>query len=218
MLLPKLGDGAGAIQAAEKIRAALDADFQIDDLPVTSTPAWASRSTPQHGEDVDTLLQHADVAMYEAKRTHAGHAIYSVDHDPYNPVRLAMVGQLRKALEDGEVVLHYQPKVDLETGKVVGAEALVRWQHPTRGLIPPAEFVPMAERTGLIRPLSRYVLDRALAQCREWRDAGLDLKVSVNLSARNLLDPSLPEDVTRLLTKWGSRRSSSSSRSPRARS
>ncbi len=203
VLLPKLGDGTGAIQAAEKIRAALDADFYIDDLPVHVDASVGIALYPQHGEDVDTLLQHADVAMYEAKRTHAGHAIYSVDHDPYNPVRLAMVGQLRKALEDGDVVLHYQPKIDLETGKVVGAEALVRWQHQTRGLIPPAEFVPMAERTGLIRPLSRYVLDRALAQCREWRDAGLDLKVSVNLSARNLLDPSLPEDVTRLLTKWG---------------
>jgi EAL domain-containing protein (putative c-di-GMP-specific phosphodiesterase class I) len=158
---------------------------------------------PQHGEDVDTLLQHADVAMYEAKRTHSGHEIYSVEHDPYNPVRLAMVGQLRKALDENQVVLHYQPKIDLESGKVVGAEALVRWKHPERGLIPPDEFVPMAERTGLIKPLSRYVLDRALAQCRAWRDSGLELKVSVNLSARNLLDPTLPDDVTKLLTKWG---------------
>jgi EAL domain-containing protein (putative c-di-GMP-specific phosphodiesterase class I) len=148
------------------------------------------------------LLQHADVAMYEAKRTHSGFGFYSVEHDPYNPVRLAMVGELRKALEANEVVLHYQPKIDLETGKVVGAEALVRWQHPARGLIPPADFVPMAERTGLIRPLSRYVLDLALAQCREWRDAGLGLKVSVNLSARNLLDPHLPDDVSGLLAKW----------------
>jgi EAL domain-containing protein (putative c-di-GMP-specific phosphodiesterase class I) len=113
-----------------------------------------------------------------------------------------MVGELRRALDEGQLVLHFQPKVDLQSGRVVGAEALVRWQHP-RGLIAPAEFVPVAERTGLIKPLSRYVLDRALCQCRAWRDDGLELRVSVNLSARNLLDPTLPEDVLRLLTKWG---------------
>jgi diguanylate cyclase (GGDEF)-like protein len=203
VLLPGVGTGWGAVSAAEKIRSALDPDLFIDGLPVHVDASVGIALYPQHGDDVDTLLQHADVAMYEAKRTHSGHEIYSVEHDPYNPVRLAMVGQLRKALEDGQVILHYQPKVDLETGIIVGAEALVRWQHPDRGLIPPADFVPMAERTGLIRPLSRYVLDQALRQCGEWRDAGLDLKVSVNLSARNLLDPSLPDDVTRLLTKWG---------------
>jgi diguanylate cyclase (GGDEF)-like protein len=202
VLLPGLGHSAGAIQTAEKLRAALETDFVIDDLPVHVDASVGIALYPPHGEDVDMLLQHADVAMYEAKRTHSGYEIYSVEHDPYNPVRLAMVGELRKALEAGEVVLHYQPKLDLQSGKVIGAEALVRWQHATRGLIPPVEFVPMAERTGLIRPLSRYVLNVAIAQCREWREAGLHLKVSVNLSARNLLDPNLPEDVSRLLIKW----------------
>jgi diguanylate cyclase (GGDEF)-like protein len=203
VLLPEVESSAAAELAAERIRAALEPDFVIDGLPVHVDASIGIALFPTHGEDVDTLLQHADVAMYEAKRTHSGHEIYSVDHDPYNPVKLAMVGQLRKAMEEGEVVLHYQPKIDLESGTVVGAEALVRWQHPTRGLIAPSEFVPMAERTGLIKPLSRYVLDRALAQCREWRDDGVDLRVSVNLSARNLLDPTLPEDVAALLAKWG---------------
>ncbi len=166
VLLPTLDSAAGAVSAAEKIRAALEADFYIDGLPVHVDASVGIALYPQHGDDVDTLLQHADVAMYEAKRTHSGHEIYSVEHDPYNPVRLAMVGQLRKGLAESEVLLHYQPKIDLETGKVVGAEALVRWQHPDRGLILPAEFVPMAEHTGLIKPLSRYVLDRALAQCQ----------------------------------------------------
>ena len=202
VLLPTLESGVGAVSAATKIRAALETDFYIDGLPVHVDASIGIALYPQHGQDVDTLLQHADVAMYEAKRTHSGHEIYSVEHDPYNPVRLAMVGQLRKGLADNEVVLHYQPKIDLASGKVVGAEALVRWQHPERGLILPAEFVPMAERTGLIKPLSRYVLDLALAQCHEWRESGLDLKISVNLSARNLLDPTLPEDVGKLLTKW----------------
>ena len=202
VLLPGVATGPEAVSAAEKIRTALEPDLFIDGLPVHVDASIGIALYPQHGEDVDTLLQHADVAMYEAKRTHSGHEIYSVEHDPYNPVRLAMVGQLRRALDEGQVLLHYQPKVDLESGTVVGAEALVRWQHPDRGLIPPADFVPMAERTGLIKPLSRYVLDHALAQCREWRDSGLDLKISVNLSARNLLDPSLPDDVKKLLTKW----------------
>jgi diguanylate cyclase (GGDEF)-like protein len=202
VLLPGLGHSPGATEAAEKIRATLVQDFLIDDLPVHIDASIGIALYPQHGHDVDMLLQRADVAMYEAKRTHSEYEIYSVEHDPYNPVRLAMVGELRKALEDNQVLLHYQPKVDLDTGKVLGAEALVRWQHPTRSLIPPAEFVPMAERTGLIKPLTRYVLNLALAQCREWRDSGLDLKVSVNLSARNLLDGKLPEDVSRLLSKW----------------
>ncbi|PWU25493.1 MAG: GGDEF-domain containing protein [Candidatus Rokuibacteriota bacterium] len=202
VLLPHLDSGAGAIEVAEKIRAALERDFVIDDLPVGIDASVGIALYPEHGEDVDILLQHADVAMYEAKRTHSGIEHYSVEHDPYNPVRLAMVGELRKGLEQNEVLLHYQPKVDLETGKVAGAEALVRWQHPARGLISPVEFVPMAERTGLIRPLSRYVLNMAIGQCHEWTEAGLALKVSVNLSTRNLLDPTLPDDVARLLGKW----------------
>jgi diguanylate cyclase (GGDEF)-like protein len=203
VLLPGLRGPGGAMEAAQKIRGALEPDFVIDDLPVRIDASVGIALYPQHGENVDILLQHADVAMYEAKRTHSGIEHYSVDHDPYNPVRLAMVGELRKGLEQNEVLLHYQPQVELESGKVVGAEALVRWQHPTRGLTPPVEFVPMAERTGLIRPLSRYVLNAAIAQCHEWSNAGLALKVSVNLSTRNLLDPTLPDDVARLLAKWG---------------
>ena len=202
VLLPGLGHAAGATDAAKKIRSALDHDFVVDELPVHIDASVGIALYPEHGEDVDMLLQHADVAMYEAKKKHTGYEVYSVDHDPYNPVRLAMVGELKRALQENQVLLHYQPKVDLETGKVVGAEALVRWQHPTRGLLPPVEFVPMAERTGLIKPLSRYVLNMALSQCREWRDEGMDLKVSVNLSTRDLLDPHLPQDVSQLLSRW----------------
>ena len=124
---------------------------------------------PQHGNDVDTLIQHADVAMYEAKRAHADFEIYAAEKDPYSPIQLAMVGELRKALEGEEVILHYQPKVELESGRVLGVEALVRWQHPNRGLIPPDDFIPMAEHTGLIRPLTRYVLNAALAHAANGR-------------------------------------------------
>jgi EAL domain-containing protein (putative c-di-GMP-specific phosphodiesterase class I) len=116
-----------------------------------------------------------------------------------------MVGELRRALESDDVVLHYQPKIEIRTGKVHGVEALVRWQHPEHGLVPPNEFVPMAEHTGLIRPLTRHVLNVALAQCQAWQQSGIDLHMSVNLSARNLLDPSLPDDIARLLAKWSVR-------------
>jgi diguanylate cyclase (GGDEF)-like protein len=202
VVLPGLGTPAAAMQAAERIQATVDQDFLVDDLAVHLDASIGIALFPQHGEDVDMLIQRADVAMYEAKRSHGGYEIYASETDPYNPVQLAMVGELRRALQGDELVLHYQPKVELHSSNVRGVEALVRWRHPERGLLPPAEFVPMAERTGLIRPLTRYVLNVALAQCREWYDAGQELQVSVNLSARNLLDPSLPEDISRLLGKW----------------
>jgi diguanylate cyclase (GGDEF)-like protein len=204
VLLPAIENSAGATRSAARIRESLEHDFVVDGLRVTVDTSVGIALAPQHGSDVDTLLQHADVAMYQAKRAHAGYGIYAAETDPYSPVQLAMVGELRKAFEgDDEVVLHYQPKMDLQSGGIQAVEALVRWQHPERGLIPPNDFIPMAEHTGLIRPLTRYVLNAALAQCREWQDTGLELAISVNISARNLLDPCLPEDVERLLAKWG---------------
>ena len=108
----------------------------------------------EHGEDADALLQHADVAMYLAKGAHAGTAVYSAEQDTNDAERLALAGELRRAIEQEELVVHYQPKADLQTGRIVGVEALVRWIHPERGFIPPDAFIPIAERTGLIKPLS----------------------------------------------------------------
>ena len=142
--------------AAEKIRASLEADFHIDGLPVHMDASVGIALYPQHGEDVDTLLQHADVAMYEAKRTHGGHEVYSVEHDPYNPVRLAMVGQLRKALDaTTRCCSTTSPRSTWRPARWWAPRRSFAGSTPTRGLILPAEFVPMAERTGLIRPLSR---------------------------------------------------------------
>jgi EAL domain-containing protein (putative c-di-GMP-specific phosphodiesterase class I) len=141
--------------------------------------------------------------MYRAKEAHTGVEAYDARDDHHNLGRLAMAGELRLALDRQELVLHYQPKLDLQTGRVEQVEALVRWRHPTRGLVPPNDFIPVAEHTGLIRPMTKLVIEMALAQCAEWRRAGLHLRVAVNLSTRSLLDAALPGEVMRMLDAHG---------------
>jgi EAL domain-containing protein (putative c-di-GMP-specific phosphodiesterase class I) len=157
----------------------------------------------EHGTDPTSLLQRADIAMYVAKTRNLDMFVYDPAVDGHSPAKLALLGDLRRALDLGQLLLHYQPKVSISTGEVVGAEALVRWAHPDRGLLFPDTFIPLAEHTGLIGPLTRYVLDAALAQARVWADAGQPLTVSVNLSARNLLDDGLPDQVAELLSVHG---------------
>jgi diguanylate cyclase len=140
--------------------------------------------------------------MYAAKTGHHGLQVYAARYDRRSRSRLSLLGELRRAIDEGQLVLHYQPKFELVHGRVVGVEALLRWQHPTRALIPPDEFIPFAEHTGLIRSLTLFVLDAALRQAHEWRSAGRRLPVAVNLSARNVVDPQLPRDVSELLAKW----------------
>jgi EAL domain-containing protein (putative c-di-GMP-specific phosphodiesterase class I) len=141
--------------------------------------------------------------MYAAKSRSVSYQMYSAKDDRLARSRLSLLGELRRAIDNGELVLHYQPKVALKSSEVVGVEALLRWQHPQRGLIPPDEFIPFAEHTGLIRPLTLYVIEAALRQTHEWRGQGLNLSVAVNLSARNVVDPDLPHDVSELLERWG---------------
>ncbi len=145
------------------------------------------------------LVRRADVAMYTAKEDHAGRALYASSRDHYSAERLALAGRLRRAIADGELVCHYQPQVDLATGDVVGVEALLRWDYPGRGLVSPDEFIPVAERTELIRPLTSFVFATAIAQAAAWRQAGHDLNVSVNLSPRNLGEDDLVESIAHLL-------------------
>jgi EAL domain-containing protein (putative c-di-GMP-specific phosphodiesterase class I) len=140
--------------------------------------------------------------MYVAKDTHAGFVLFDPRQDQHSPRRLALLGELRRAIEHEQLLLHYQPKVDAHTGQVLGVEALVRWQHPERGLLPPGDFIPLAERTGLITPLTHYVLKAALQQCRQWCQAGHELAVAANVSARRLLDLSFPDEVAGLLAIW----------------
>jgi EAL domain-containing protein (putative c-di-GMP-specific phosphodiesterase class I) len=154
---------------------------------------------PEHGGDAAQLLQHADVAMYAAKHAHAGFMVYDPAVDQHSPRRLALLGGLRRALEADQLLLDYQPKADLRSGQVIGVEALVRWRHPDHGLLGPGEFIPLAERTGLIHPLTRWVLDAALDQVAEWARADYQLSVAVNVSTRCLLDPGLPDRVAERL-------------------
>jgi diguanylate cyclase (GGDEF)-like protein len=202
VLLPKVVDSAAASSVARKLRKALEEPFTIHGLALQIEASVGIALYPEHGDDVHSLLQRADVAMYVAKEQPGGYEIYARERDEYSPDRLTMLTELRRAIEQGELVLHYQPKADLRTGDVHGAEALVRWSHPVRGLIPPDEFIPLAQKTGVIVPLTFFVLNEALRQCRTWQLEGIDLCVGVNLSARNLLDVHLPDTVGELLGRW----------------
>ncbi len=202
VLLPRIETGEGATTVARKLQDVLEEPFLLEDLALDVEASIGVAVYPQHGSDADELLQHADIAMYVAKETHAGFVLFDPAQDQHSPRRLALLGELRRAIESDQLVLHYQPKVDAHSGRVLGVEALVRWQHPDHGLIPPGEFIPLAERTGLIGPLTHYVLDAALRQCQQWRQAGHELAVAVNISARRLLDVEFPDEVASLLARW----------------
>jgi diguanylate cyclase (GGDEF)-like protein len=203
VLVPRVEESGQAAEVALRIAAAMEPPFLLGGVAVQVDLSVGIALSPPDGDDPDTLLQRADIAMYEAKKGNAGHAFYTAERDPYSARRLAMVAELRSAIEDRALTVHYQPKIDLVTGEVTGAEALARWTHPELGPITPAEFVPLAEQTGLIKPLTIAVLEAALVQVRRWRDEGMHLPVSVNLSARNLLDPQLPGEIDALLDRYG---------------
>ena len=192
-----------AQQIADRLLQVLEQPFTLGGLQLEIDASIGIALSPDHGHDADTLLRRADVAMYVAKRGNVGHAVYTADQDQHSPMRLAMVSELRRAIDQNELSLYFQPKVSLAAGSVTCAEALVRWQHPRHGLLGPDLFVPIAEQTGLIRPLARWVLDAALRQCSRWRHQGLDLAVAVNLSMRNLHDPEVVDTIRQLLTRWG---------------
>jgi diguanylate cyclase (GGDEF)-like protein len=201
ILLPRIADAEAALALADRIRHGLREPLVLEGITLDLDASIGVVVYPDHGEDVETLLQRADVAMYIAKADHSGCELYSSERDEYSPDRLALVGELRQAIDGRELVLHYQPKANLESGQITGVEALVRWQHPTRGLLSPDHFIPLAERTGLIRELTHTVLDAALHQLKNWQNEGIELDVAVNLSARDLLDLELPETVKQLLEK-----------------
>ncbi len=197
------GDRDGALRLAATIHDALDAPFVVDGQSLQVGASLGIALYPEHGGDAQALLRRADVAMYVAKREHRGYALYEEAQDEHNASRLALAGALRHAIEHDALLLHYQPKVELGSGRVSGVEALVRWQHPERGLIPPDVFVPLAEQTGLIAPLTLWVLDAALRQCRAWRSRGVTIEVSVNLSMWDLRDASLVDAVSGMLAAYG---------------
>ncbi len=195
----------GARSAAEigsRIARALEDRFPVDGIDVQVAASVGIAVFPDHGDDADTLLRRADVAMYQAKASRSGHAFYARDEDRNTRARLELIGQLRDAVAFGQLVLHYQPLIDLSTGAIGEVEALVRWQHPEHGLLPPGDFVPLAEQTGVMRMLTDHVLDTALSQAACWRSEGLDIGVAVNVSASTLLEKGWPEAVTAALQRW----------------
>jgi diguanylate cyclase (GGDEF)-like protein len=203
VLLPTLTELDSATAVAERIRASLEQPFELQDFTVHVGASVGIALAPDHGDSADDLLQRADVAMYQAKGSPASYRIYDAANDPYSASRLGMVAELRRALDQRELELHFQPKASIPSGAVVGVEALVRWNHPVLGLLTPDDFIPLAERTGLINRLTVYVLDAALRQCADWADVGIDIAVAVNVSARDVADPDLPNTVRGLLERHG---------------
>jgi len=192
-------DGAGMV--ARTICAAIETPFDIEDQALSVGVSVGVAAFPEHGGDAATLLRHADVAMYAAKQGGLGPTVYDPTHDGHDATRLGLVGDLRQAIAAGAFTLHYQPKVALDSGRVCGVEALVRWPHPEHGLIPPDRFIPLAEQTGLIVPLTAWVLDEALRQGAAWAASGLEVAMAVNLSLRNLRDPQLCATVAAALAR-----------------
>jgi diguanylate cyclase (GGDEF)-like protein len=193
----------GATWVADKLLMALEQPFVLEGHSFVVEASIGITAYPQHGEDVTTLLRRADIAMYGAKRAGGGYALYTPGEDQHGPRRLALMADLRAAIAHDQLLLHFQPQVDLATGCTRHVEALVRWKHPQHGFMPPDHFIPLAEQSGLIRPLTRWVLDAALRTCHEWHGAGLDVNTAVNLSARSLDDLHLAGLITELLATWG---------------
>jgi diguanylate cyclase (GGDEF)-like protein len=206
VLLPDVGCLAAAVEVAERLLGLLEEPFEIDGMTLAVEASCGIAVAPADGDSSDLLLQRSDVAMYLAKNSHANVVVYHDDLNLNTPARLSLLGELRMAIPRGQLVLYYQPKAVLSTGMTEGVEALIRWQHPTLGLVPPDQFIPMAEHTGLIKNLTSWVLNTALCQLREWRE-GTDrhipqLTMAVNLSTRSLLDDAFPAEVVAALDKW----------------
>jgi diguanylate cyclase (GGDEF)-like protein len=202
VLAPVVGSMLDAERLARRIHGVFNDPFVVGDLVLHVEASLGVAVLPNHADNGTELMQRADTAMYGAKTSHVGVLVYTPGEDGNSTDRLVLLGDLRNALGTQQLSIHYQPKVDLGTGHAVGMEALLRWAHPTRGNIPPNDFIPLAERTGLIHGLTRYVLEMVMNQMAEWDRIETDfahLPVAVNLSARNLLEPSFADYVEDML-------------------
>jgi diguanylate cyclase (GGDEF)-like protein len=202
ILLPRVDSPDAARSVARELARGLDQPISVEGMELDIGGSIGLAVAPEQGDSYTVLMQRADVAMYTAKGRGAEVELYESTTDTNTARRLALVADLRRAIQAGELDVRFQPKADLLSGGPVGAEALVRWHHSAHGHIPPDEFVPLAERAGIIRDLTLFVLDRALDAATSWRAAGADIGVAVNLSVRNLLDLGLAGDVARALTTY----------------
>ena len=198
ILLPDT-DESGAKIVANKVHQALENSFYLADMAFSISASIGIAIYPRHGNSSSKLLKAADVAMYYAKNNRIGLFVYNPMADRNTPDRLNLMGELRQAIHQDQLQLYFQPKVDLAQEKIIGVEALLRWNHPERGFIPPDEFIPLAEQSGLIRPLTYWVIDNALQRLDSWHKAGIYVSVSINLSMHNLQDPDFPAQLKLLL-------------------
>ena len=198
-------DSEHAKQTALKLLKALEEPFVVDDNNLHVGASLGIVFFPDHGDDASTLMKRADVAMYVAKNNQSGMAVYNPEHDQHSIKNLVLVSELRHAIEKEELKLYYQPKIDIKTGRIRGLEALVRWNHVQHGYIEPNEFIPLAEYTGLIKPLTSWVLKTAMHQYMKWHQGGMDIGavISVNLSSISLLDPFFSEEVESQVKAYG---------------
>jgi diguanylate cyclase len=202
VLLP--GENAGtATRFADELQAMAAGTVMTEALEVEPTLSFGVTEYPSHGDEPEVLLQHANVALMQAAESPRRIATYDADVDPFQQQRLSMISDLRRAIAEEQLRLHYQPKVRFSTGALVGVEALVRWTHPRLGVVRPDQFIPLAEQTGLINPLTQWVLKEAMRQSSVWRREGLDLGIAINFSARNLHSSELSEHLGRLLSAPG---------------
>jgi diguanylate cyclase (GGDEF)-like protein len=201
LLVPAVGS-LEVIGLAQHILAMLERPIMFHDQPLDVGASVGIACFPLHAADAETLLRNADIAMYVAKRSRSGYVVFDSKFDNSQQQHLSMLSELRSAVEHGELRLHYQPKVTLATSAVTAVEALLRWAHPTRGMVPPGAFIPFAEHTGYIKVLTRWVLEEAVRQCSVWQQEGLRLQISVNISARDLMVRDLPDYVSDLLQRF----------------
>jgi diguanylate cyclase (GGDEF)-like protein len=204
ILLADTHDRQAVVPVVRRVLKVLEEPVVVGGLALQVEASIGIAMFPEHGRTVDSVMRAADVAMYVAKEHRSGYEFYDEDgHEHrHDAGRLALIGELRRAMDEAELVLFYQPKVDLRTGQAKGVEALARWSHPERGMLSPDEFIPLAERSNLLRPMTLYLLDTAMRQANAWRSKGIDVTVAVNLSMQNMLDLRLPNDLARLLTSW----------------
>ncbi|GAA4578498.1 cyclic Di-GMP phosphodiesterase RmdB [Planotetraspora phitsanulokensis] len=203
VLLPSIRDAHAAKEVASRLRVALTQPVRLEGMTFDLDASIGIALFPDHAPDFELLLQRSDVAMYLAKEHRTGVEFYAADKDRNSPERLSLLGDLRMAIESGDLDLHYQPKVRLSDGTVEGVEALLRWWHPLRGPVSPVEFIPLAEQSYLMREITQYVIRKALAQAGRWWQAGIGVPISVNVSARDLIDSNLPEQLEVGLREFG---------------